>query len=75
MTPTLALVERLRIIDPEQTRRRALDAVNEFVAGDVTLLAYNFMLSRRELQACGGETFEARIAALNALLDRMGVPA
>lgn len=68
------LTERLLIVAPEQTRRRAVDAVDAFVAGDVTLLSYHFMLSRRELRACGGRTLDERIASLNALLDRMGGP-
>lgn len=75
MITTLAIAERLLIVAPDQTRRKALDAVNEFAAGDLLLLTYEFMLSRADLQSCPASTsFDGRLAFLNTLLDRMGVP-
>jgi hypothetical protein len=64
-------IERLLLISPEQPRQKAHDALHRFLGGDPQMLIWRFELARDDAQTC--LTFGDRLAALNALLDRMGV--
>jgi hypothetical protein len=63
------------LISPEQPREKAIEALYLFAGGAPVMLVQRFELSRADVRAClDNPTPDARLAALDELLDRIGVP-